>query len=164
MNRICAPLTSVVAGAVALVLLAASAVSVAWAAGPFAPLDGTWSGAGQVHLQNGKSESIRCKVYYSPRGGAGLGLALRCASASNKVDLRAALTISGNRVHGTWEERSFNASGTASGAANGNNIKLSITGSGLTGSMTVTTNGRNQSIALNTDAGVRGVNINLRRD
>jgi hypothetical protein len=163
MPKLCSPRIGV--AAIAFSLAASAAIS-AHATGPFAPFDGSWSGAGQVRLESGKTESIRCKAYYSPRGGgAGLGLALRCASASNKIDLRATLTSAGSRVHGSWEERSYNASGTVSGTAAGNNVKLSISGGGLSGSLAVTTNGRSQSIALSTDAaGVRGASISLRRD
>jgi hypothetical protein len=149
----------------AVFALAASAGLAVSAAGPFAPFDGSWSGSGHVRFDNGKTESIRCKAYYTPKSaGAGLGLALRCASASNKIELRATLTAAGDRVQGSWEDRSFNTSGSVSGTANGNQIKLSITGGGLSGSMTVMTSGQSQSISVRTDGGLRGVQISLRRD
>jgi hypothetical protein len=153
------------AAAIAFLVIASGGMAVS-AAGPFAPFEGSWSGAGQVRLDSGKTEGIRCKAYYSPRsGGASLGLALRCASASNKIELRASLSSAGSRVHGSWEERSYNASGNVSGTASGNEIKLSINGGGLSGSMAVTTTGRSQSISVRTDgSGLRGVQISLRRD
>lgn len=133
------------------------------AASPFGRLSGTWSGAGQFRLENGKTESIRCSANYVPRS-SGLGLALRCASASNRVELRANLTARGSRVSGTWEERSYNASGRVTGVAVGDTLRLSIDGGGLSGSMLVRTTGRSQSISVRTDTtALKGVNIRLRR-
>ena len=151
--------------AAGMVMISVSAVTVAAAAGPFDSLNGSWSGAGSIRLDDGRTEGLKCKAYYSPRGGASMGLALRCASASNKIDLRATLNSTGSRIAGNWEERTFNVSGSASGQASGNAIKLAIDAGVLSGSMNVTTNGKSQTISVRTDGtGLRGVNINLSRD
>ncbi|MET0195199.1 MAG: hypothetical protein ABW200_17700 [Hyphomicrobiaceae bacterium] len=151
--------------AAGMVMISASAVTMAAAAGPFDSLNGSWSGAGSIRLDDGRTEGLKCKAYYSPRGGASMGLALRCASASNKIDLRATLNSTGSRIAGNWEERTFNVSGSASGQASGNAIKLAIDAGVLSGSMNVTTNGKSQTISVRTDGtGLRGVNINLSRD
>jgi hypothetical protein len=135
------------------------------AAGPFASLSGSWSGSGSIRLDDGRSEALKCKAYYSPKGDETLGLALRCASSSNKIELRAQLTASGNRVAGHWEERTFNASGTVAGHASGANMKLSINGGGFSGSMAVSTDGRSQVISVATQGvALKGVSVNLRRD
>jgi hypothetical protein len=137
---------------------------VAHAATPFSGLGGSWSGGGHVRLENGRSEAIRCTAHYVPRsGGAALGLSLRCASASNRIELRASLTLSGNRVSGSWEERSFNATGSVSGQASGTTLRLRFSGS-LEGSMLVTTSGGSQSISVRTDtSALKGVSVSLRR-
>lgn len=136
----------------------------AHAATPFSGLHGTWSGAGQFRLENGKTETIRCSASYVPRG-SGLGLSLRCASASNRVELRATLTSRGDRVSGSWEERSYNASGRVSGMAVGDTLRLQIEGGGLAGTMLVRTTGGSQSISVRTDTtALKGVNISLRRN
>ena len=94
-----------------------------------------------------------------------MGLALRCASASNKIDLRATLNSTGSRIAGSWEERTFNVGGNASGQAAGNAIKLAIDAGVLAGSLSVVTNGQSQTISVRTDgAALKGVNISLRRD
>lgn len=132
-------------------------------ANPLTAMHGSWSGGGQIRLEGGRSESIRCSANYLPRG-SNLGLALRCASPSNRIELRASLNSRGNRVSGTWEERSYNASGNVSGIAAGNALRLSIQGGGLSGFMVVTTNGGSQSISVRTDnSALRGVNISMRR-
>ena len=110
------------AGGLALVVLGVSAG--AGAANPLAKMGGAWSGAGEFRLQDGRSERIRCSALYAPRSGASLGLALRCASAGNRIELRASLVSRGTRVSGSWEERSYNASGTVSGIAAGNSLRL----------------------------------------
>ena len=150
--------------AIAFATLALAASAQESAANPLASMHGAWAGGGQFRLDNGRTESMRCSAVYSTRSSASMGLALRCASAGNKIELRARLASRGNRVSGSWEERSYNASGAVSGIASGNNLRLSIQGSGLSGFMVVTTNGRTQSISVRTDtSALRGVNIRLRR-
>jgi hypothetical protein len=152
------------AAAVAIASLGLAAAGAAYAATPFTGLGGTWSGAGKVRLENGRSEAIRCNANYVPRsGGRTLGLSLRCASPSNRIELRASLSLSGNRVSGEWEERSFNASGYVTGRATSGILRLRFTGS-IEGSMVVTTSGVRQSISVRTEASaLQGVTVSLRR-
>lgn len=152
--------------AASFIALTALASPVA-AAGPFAGYNGSWTGSGHIRLDDGKTESLKCKAYYTPKDdGDAIGLALRCASASNKIELRAQLAADGSRVSGSWEERTFNASGSVSGEASSTHIKLAINGGGFTGSMSVTTSGANQSISVTTQGGMalRGISISMRRD
>lgn len=150
------------AGAFAILALGASASGSS--ADPLSHLSGSWSGAGQFKLENGRSETLRCNANYSPKREA-LGLSLRCASASGRIELRAHLVSRGNRVSGTWEERSYNVAGNVSGIGAGNSLRLGINGGGLSGSMVVTTTGGSQSISMRTDgAALRGINIRLRRN
>jgi hypothetical protein len=153
-----------VAGAVlGSVLLAASGS--AETASAFTALGGAWSGSGQIRLEGGQREAIRCSANYAPRsGGTALGLSLRCASASGRIELRANLQSRGNRISGSWEERSYNVSGDVSGIAASGNLRLLFSGS-LSGAMLVTTSGNSQSISVRTDASaLQGVNVSLRRN
>ena len=136
------------------------------AAGAFANFTGSWSGSGQMRLEGGRTEALRCKAYYSDKsGGTSLGISLRCASSNAKVELRANLVANGNRVSGDWEERQFNVGGRASGSAGGNNISLAINGGGLTGSLSVTTTGSRQSVSISTaNVALKGIQIGLSRD
>jgi hypothetical protein len=154
--------SAIAASTFAMLALAASATPSA--ADAFGGLSGSWSGGGQFRLQDGRSESLRCSANYAPRRQA-VGLSLRCASPSNRIELRANLVSRGNRVSGTWEERSYNVSGSVSGVGAGNSLRLGINGGGLSGSMVVTTVGGSQSISVRTDgAALRGINIRLRRN
>jgi hypothetical protein len=149
------------AAAVAAFLLAGAATA---QGGTFAGFRGSWSGSGQIRLEQGQREAIRCSAHYVPRsGGTALGLSLRCASASGRVELRASLTSSGSRVSGSWEERSFGLSGQVYGSASGSSLRLTFRG-GLSGSMTVTTSGGSQSISVRTDtSALKSVSVSLRR-
>ncbi len=133
-------------------------------ASPFASLAGSWSGTGTVRFDGGQSERLKCRGSYTLKNsGAGMGLALRCASASAKIDLRSMLAYQGGRVSGNWEERTFNASGNLAGRASSSSMTLSI-GGGLTGSMSLSFSGSSQSVSIiTTGTGLKGVTIRLRR-
>lgn len=140
--------------------LLGTAVSVR-AESPFASLGGSWSGSGQIKLDNGKTESIRCRGYYNNKGADQLGLAIRCASASSKIEMRADLNYAGGTISGTWEERTFNASGSVTGKASANRLTLAISG-GVEGSMSVSLNGANQLVSINTEGStLKGVSIQM---
>ena len=131
---------------------------------PFVELVGTWSGSGTARFDGGKTESLRCRGYYTNNGNPqSLGLSIRCANASAKVELRASLMNSNGAVSGSWEERTYNQSGTVSGRATANRMNLSITG-GISGSMTVAISGGSHSVTVATSGpSFKGVNISMSR-
>jgi len=149
------------AGLAAAILLIAPA---AHASSPFGALSGSWSGSGTVQFEGGQTERLRCNAYYtSASGETELGLAIRCASASNKLEIRGRLTYRGGSVSGVWEERTFNASGTASGRASGNRISLRLQGT-VPGAMDVSVSRSRQTVAINTQGtALRAVRIGLSR-
>jgi hypothetical protein len=136
----------------------------AWAATSFNDLAGTWRGEGRVHLIGGQSEALSCKAYFTTKEeGAALGIALACASASNKIDLRASLVQAGAAISGTWEERSFNSTGSVAGTFDDDRIQLAIDGT-LKASMSITLEGRSQLISIATDGtGFKSVDLELER-
>ncbi|MEM1370646.1 MAG: hypothetical protein AAGG72_00300 [Pseudomonadota bacterium] len=132
---------------------------------PFAALKGSWRGAGEIQLESGTMETIRCRAYYTTKAaGRRLGMSIRCASASNRIDLRASLADQKNGlVGGTWEERTFNATGTATGVSSATSMRLKI-GGALDGSVSVVINGRSQQVSIySSNAGLNAVTIRLRR-
>lgn len=132
---------------------------------PFQALRGSWSGAGLIQLENGKNEAIRCKAYYTTKAaGARLGMSIRCASPSNKIDLRAGLDLLGaGKINGTWEERTFNANGTAVGQASNSSMRLQIDGT-LSGTVSVVLDGKSQQVSIfSSNAGLNGVTIRLQK-
>ncbi len=156
-----------------MLLVAAAAVAVAIPGSvavhaddtPFATLAGTWSGAGQVRLEGGKYESIRCKAYYTTSsGGKGLGMAIRCASSATKIEMRASLAYEHGKITGDWEERTYNATGNVEGTSTGSNMSLTIQGGGLNGSLAVRLNDKTQLVSISTTGSTfRGLNLSLTR-
>jgi hypothetical protein len=132
------------------------------AANPFDTLLGSWRGSGQIVLNDGRRERLTCNAYYTG-GGSQLGMAIRCQSDTSNVEIRSKLSLSGSRISGTWEERTFNASGTASGSASGDRISLSIAG-GVAGSMQVSFSNSRQSVSISTQhIALKSVTISLSR-
>ena len=132
------------------------------AANPFDTLLGSWRGAGQIQLADGRTERLTCNAYYTG-GGSQLGMAIRCQSETSNVEIRSKLSLSGGRISGTWEERTFNASGIAAGSASGDRISLQISG-GVTGSMQVSYGGSRQSVSILTqNIALKSVTISLSR-
>ena len=132
--------------------------------GPFPELVGTWNGSGVAKFDGGRTESLRCKGYYTNTGGPhNLGISIRCANASAKVELRANLVDTGGAVTGSWEERTYNQSGSVTGRASANRLNLSISG-GIAGSMLVTVNRGSHSVAVLTSGpSLKGINISMSR-
>src|SRR5262249_10111995 len=132
-----------------LVICSAGAAAQARSEHPFLPLQGYWAGAGRMTLKQGASEGLACRGYYAVKdAGLRLGLAIRCASAGQNIHLRANLSYHAGRVSGTWEERSYNASGSVTGDAVGDRIKISIAGGGFSADMVVSTSATIQSVEI----------------
>ena len=150
---------SAIIGAVSLAFPLASAL----ADTPFDALLGSWAGSGQVRYQDGRSESVRCTAYYT-EGGQRLKLAIRCRSSGNEIEIRGQLIAREDAVSGTWEERTFNASGEASGRVSRNQLTLSVTGGGFSGSMSVAYGTGRQVVTISTQGiAMRGVNVTMSR-
>ena len=111
---------------------------------------------------SGPSE-LKCNAYYTG-GGSRLGVAIRCQSEISNIEFRSKLSQSGGRINGTWEERTYNAEGTASGQATSGNINLAFSG-GVTGSMLVSFGASRQSVSISTQGiALKGVSIDLTRN
>ncbi len=145
-------------------LLAAG--SAAAAPMPFEIVKGSWGGGGSLTLDKGKSEKLSCSAYYtSSGGGRKLGVALRCAGATSKFELRSHLDNNAGKVSGSWEERTFNASGEASGMLQPGSIELHFHG-GVSGNMSVAFSASSQSITIaisSAGAAVTGVHLKMSR-
>ena len=114
-----------------------------------ATLAGSWGGSGRITYNDGSSEGIRCTAYYSG-GGSELRMAIQCRSDRNPIHIRSTLRISGSRASGDWEERTFNASGSASGSVGSGSMSLAISGGGFSGSMSVSFGQSSHSVSITT--------------
>ena len=152
----------IAAPALTAILLFASGPVGQAAAGPFDVLLGSWGGSGQITMTDGRRERLKCNAYYTG-GGSQLGMAIRCQSESSNVEIRSKLSQSGSRITGTWEERTFNASGSAVGQASSSKINLQISG-GVSGTMSVSYSSSRQSVAISTQGiALKSVTISLSR-
>ena len=153
------PLAAVAMGALIFLVPAGPAKS---DPSPFSTLLGSWGGSGEIRLDKGRKERIKCNAYYTG-GGSDLGLAIRCQSDNYKIEIRSKLSYSGGRLSGNWEERTFNASGTASGTASPNKISLSIKG-GVSANMLVNYTKTTQNVNISVSGvALQGVRISLSR-
>lgn len=156
--------TSIASAAIAA--LCAGVLPAAAQDGGIGTLAGTWSGGGQIKLEDGRSERLSCRANYIAReGGSSLGMSIRCASQSYKIELRSSMRVVGGRVSGTWEERSFNAAGSLSGSSSSGNLSLAFSGT-LNGSLSVSYGGSSQRVSIRTASGGGGisqVSVNLAR-
>jgi hypothetical protein len=90
-------------------------------------------------------------------------MAILCQSESSNIEIRSKLSQSGGRITGTWEERTFNAEGIASGEATSDKISLQISG-GVTGTMLVSYSSSRQSVEISTQGiALKSVTIDLAR-
>jgi len=113
-------------------------------------LIGSWGGSGRVTYTDGSSEVITCNAYYSGASGE-LRMAIQCRSEKNPINIRSRLRIDGSRASGDWEERTFNASGTATGSLSSHSLSLNVSGGGFTGRMVVSFSASSHSVSITTD-------------
>ncbi len=135
--------------AAAIALLALAPTAAVAQSSAVSALIGTWSGSGRISYTDGSSEAIRCTAY-NTGGGTELRLAIQCRSEKNPIHIRSQLRVDGGRVSGNWEERTFNASGSASGRAGSGSMALAVSGGGFDGSMSVSYGGSSLRINITT--------------
>jgi hypothetical protein len=127
----------------------AAASSVPAAAATIEDMNGYWSGNGSVVLSNGNTERVKCSVVYKVTdGGAQIRQTMRCASADYKIDALADLRVKGERVSGSWEEKTYSATGAVSGRFSDNNFVLSIQGANFSAAMNVSVSDCKQNISI----------------
>lgn len=112
-------------------------------------LIGSWGGSGRITYTDGSSEGISCNAYYSG-GGRELNMAIQCKSEKNPIHIRSKLRVSDGRATGEWEERTFNATGSAKGTIGSSNLRLSISGGGFTGTMNVSVRQSSHTVSITT--------------
>lgn len=156
---------AVVAGAL-LALTAPAMVQPAMAQSkaPFAGMAGVWSGRGTVSLDNGQSERIRCRATYAvSRDGTGMNQTLTCASDSYKFDLKSNVLARGDRIVGTWSERSRNVAGNLSGRSSNGHFDVTVGAPTFTAQLMLTTRGNRQQVSIRSQGAFRSANISLHR-
>ena len=133
---------------------------------PFNLLNGTWGGAGDLIYTSGPPDKLSCLGYYrSADEGKSLGIALRCNGQPDKIEFRSKLTYADGKLSGTWEERTNNATGNASGTITSNNLRVDFGGS-LSGSVMIAFSASQQTIniTISTEGSeLKGAKVSLNR-
>lgn len=154
---------AVLACSTLLSLALLAGLSIPASAGVLTGLVGSWGGAGTATFEGGSREKLRCNGYYKGSGGD-LSMVIRCASPGGaKIELRGNLHDADGKVSGTWEERTYNATGNVSGSAAPGSLKVGISGA-ITGKMSVSFSAASQSVSIaTTGTTLRTVNISFSR-
>lgn len=130
---------------------------------PFAAMAGTWSGGGTISVTGGSKERLRCKASHTAGSDAtSLVLNIRCASDSYKFELTSKVSETQGRLSGNWNETSTGVAGSISGEIDGNHISATAEGKGYTAGISVTTEGKRQSVSITPNGSfITGVQIAL---
>jgi len=126
-------------------------------------LAGAWRGGGTMSFESGKTEDISCNGYY--KGAGKVSVVIRCKGTSSDFELRSKLSANGDKVSGSWEERTYNAAGVASGTTSPGRLNVQFSGS-LTGRLEMSFSPSSQSVSVSVDtkgAGIAGVRVSLDR-
>jgi hypothetical protein len=97
---------------------------------------GYWSGVGTVMWTNGTTEQLKCVATYRPATDQ-VRQNLRCASQGYSISASVELKIVGDVVTGTWEEKTYSATGAITGKVNDKGFVLSIVGPTFSADMIV---------------------------
>jgi hypothetical protein len=117
--------------------------------GPFAALQGSWSGTGTIVMSSGAKERIRCSAtHHLGASSSELQLALNCESDSYKFNLESQITSSGSAISGNWFEKTRATGGSINGRIAGNQINVRAEGASFNALLSVTTRGDRQSISI----------------
>jgi hypothetical protein len=138
--------------------------AVAADSGPFAGFDGHWSGTGTIKPADKPTERIRCDATYRPRGSSQheIDLQLRCESDSYKFDLAGQFQADeGNRVSGSFTERTRGVGGTVVGNGQGPRMQIHVESSAFSATMVMTTHGRSQSVSIDAQGGGQFVKASI---
>lgn len=152
-----------VAAIFGLSLIAGGAL--AQSAQPFAGMSGVWSGKGNISLEGGAREAIRCKATYAVRqDGNALQQTLRCASDSYKIELTSNVVSNDGKLTGTWSEATRNVSGDVRGSTSGGRFQVVVSAGTFSADLVLNTRGNSQSVVIRSEGGeFKGANITLTR-
>jgi len=131
----------------AMAAIAVLAMAQTVSADPIEELAGFWSGSGSVVLTNGKTERVKCQVFYKTGEGS-IRQTMRCASADYSINSLAELRVKGGQVNGSWEEKTYAAKGAVSGRFGGEGFILTIQGGNFSAAMNVALSNCKQSISI----------------
>lgn len=121
----------------------------AFAAGPFTPLAGEWSGRGRIYLSDGHEEGVRCRARNNVgANGNQMQQSLRCASESYNFELRSDVEQRNGVIQGNWSESTRSIGGEVSGRVRGGTIEVVVRSSSFSATLTLQAHGNRQSVTI----------------
>ena len=136
------------AGGLVGLLLGLGIAQGSWAS-PIELLPGRWTGWGEMTLDGGAVEKVKCiATYFSDDGGRELRHNLRCASTNYRINAAARLSVMRGKVTGKWEERTYSNSGAVSGDVVRDGISVNIVGEAFEASLKVETSKCRQTMNI----------------
>jgi hypothetical protein len=149
-------------------MLGTAGGDLAFAGGPFAGMDGSWSGSGTVSLDSGTKERMRCTAQYLVKDNDNnLQQHLTCSSPSYDFRVNTYVNHDAGTLSGYWEELKNNVRGSVAGNANGNRVRVVLKGSAFSATLDLVTSGSSQSVTItpgrDTNTQVQRVAILLRK-
>ncbi len=115
----------------------------------FAPLLGWWIGTGQLFFKDGKREQVKCRATYRWDAESGKLLqAVRCATASGKVEVKAEVWEEADALAGTWSETTYEFNGKLAGAFTPQGMRVKVSGDGLRANMSITVKEQRQLVEI----------------
>lgn len=152
-------------GAIALISAATVSLSAYSAAADtgLEVLAGTWQGNGTMSFEGGETEGISCTGYY--KGADSLSVVIRCKGTASNFELRSKLDSNGNKIAGSWEERTYNATGDVSGTTSAGKLNIQFSGS-LIGTLEMSFSASSQTVLVSVGtkgAGIKSVRVSLSR-
>jgi len=144
--------------------IGASSAALAADNAPFAGMAGVWSGTGSISLEDGSKERIRCKATYAVSSeGSGLNQNLLCASDSYKFELKSDVLAKQGALSGSWAETTRGVSGSLQGRAGDGKFNVTVSAPAFTATLTMTTSGNKQNVAISSEGAFKGATIALTR-
>jgi hypothetical protein len=152
------------ASAVILLLSVSPGVAQRGPEGPFAALPGSWAGTGTITMSSGVKERIRCEGDYRLQSRTSVRLQLTCASDSYRFELRSEAVADGQRLTGTWTERSRRVSGQIFGRLLGPRMEVRAESQTFNALLDMTTRGNRQQVTIRSPGSeMSAVSISLSR-
>jgi len=148
--------------AAAILGSAATVIDPAFAAGPFRPFLGSWSGRGEITTQDNRREPISCRATYDGDDEQSLSITLVCASDAFRINIESNVTEEEGALRGQWRETTRGVQGDVSGQIGRGDFEGQVTAGGVTVGMSIRVSGRKQAVSIRPSAGdIRGVDIVL---
>ncbi len=134
-------------------------------AGVFDNYSGTWSGSGEVVLEDGRQETINCKIWSTIEvNGTRAYHKVKCKNDNNKINVRLKLIAENGGIIGDWSA-SGAVEGLIQGTVSGNSLNLQLSGRKISATLKLSASNCRQKMSLTGKIGkITKLNVRLKKD